>query len=69
MIASMAICNTLAIIILDIEYGINDYVVFKYSNDKRKRKAKIKYDNNRQSYYFTSCGNRYYFDEFIREGI
>jgi hypothetical protein len=69
MIASMTICNTLAIIILDIEFGIDDYIIFKYSNDKRKRKAKIKYDYNRQSYYFTSHGYRYYLDEFIREGI
>ena len=55
------------IIIDDIINGIEDYVVYHYTNNKKHR-AKIYYTNSGRA-YFKSCNKRYYLDEFIRSDI
>ena len=67
-IAVMGICNTCSIVIFDIIYDINDYIISAFSdgeNYKHKRKTKIFYDNNDRN-YFVRYGIKYYLDEFIR---
>ena len=67
-IAVMGICNTCSIVIFDIIYDINDYVISAFSdgeNYKHKRKTRIFYDNNGRN-YFVRYGIKYYLDEFIR---
>ena len=66
-LAVMELSNNYSIVILDIIYDINDYVVsaFCYDNEyKHKRKTRIFYDNNRL--YFKRYGVKYYLDEFTR---
>ena len=67
-VAVMGICNTCSIVIFDIIYDINDYVISAFSdgeNYSHKRKTRIFYDNNGMS-YFNRYGVKYYLDEFIR---
>ena len=42
------------IMIYDIEYGINDYIIYTYktlSKESRKFKAKIRYDKEGNAYF------------------
>ena len=42
------------IMIYDIEYGINDYIIYTYktpSKESRKIRAKVKYDKNGNAYF------------------
>lgn len=67
-IAVMNICNTCSIVIFDIIYDINDYIISAFSdgeNYSHKRKTRIFYDNNDRS-YFVRYGVKYYLDEFMR---
>ena len=47
--------------IIDIIYGINDYI--KHTNSRR---ASVLRYNTKGKPYFISYGKRYYMDEFIR---
>lgn len=69
-IASKSVCNTLAIAIYDIEYGINDYVIARYEGIGYQLETPQKYER-RLIYYgkrawFTFHGNKEYLDEYIR---
>ena len=67
-IGGLCLCNWGGIEILDIIYGINDYVVacFDFGNGRRKiRKHKIEYTSNGRD-FFRKEGRRYYFDEIMR---
>lgn len=71
-IASKSVCNTLAIVIGDIEYGINDYVKVKYAGieyqletSKKWEKRRINYDPDGNA-WFTFHGNKEYLNEYIR---
>ena len=67
-IAVMGICNTCGIVILDIVYGINDYVISAFcdgENYNHKRKTKIFYDNNDRP-YFNRYRVKYYLDDFYK---
>ncbi len=66
-IAVCGISNTMSVLIYDIEYGINDSVIWKYSNEDKFHKSRIYYgqhDDDRA--FFSNCGNRFYLDEFMR---
>ena len=65
-LAVMGLSNNYCIVILDIIYDINDYVVSAFCYDdgyKHKRKTRIFYDNRP---YFKRYGVKYYLDEFTR---
>ena len=64
----MGLSNNYSIVILDIIYDINDYVISAFSdgeNYKHKRKTRIFYDNNDRN-YFVRYGVKYYLDDFMR---
>lgn len=54
--------------IVRIEYGIDDHVIWKFSNEKKHHRSVLYYTsrigNGRA--YFKWRGVRYYTDEFIR---
>ena len=63
-IASYAICNSLSINIKDIEYGIEDKVIWYWSNENKLHKAKIY--NSRKGDYFMLNKTRFYLSDFCR---
>lgn len=69
-IASYSILNTIAVVILDIDYSIDDYVITGISNENDEiiciGRNKIRNENNTDRQYFNKQGNKYYLDEFIR---
>jgi hypothetical protein len=70
MIGYLCLNNYGGIVIVDIEYGRNDYVLATYNwNEKKDKITKHKIDytiNGRQ--YFRKNGARYYIDEFTKYG-
>lgn len=58
------------IAIYDIEYGIDDYVIWRYEHGESKpnklRKSKIYYTVSSGRAYFKVNGRREYLDEFMR---
>ncbi len=42
-IATCGVSNTLAVLIYDIEYGDNDYAIWKYSDEDKFHKSTIRY--------------------------
>ena len=66
-IAYKSLCNNFGIIIDDIINGIEDYVVYHYTNSKKHR-VKIYYSSNGRA-YFKSCSKRHYLDEFMKNDI
>ena len=67
-IAYKSLCNNGGIIIDDIINSVDDYVIFRYTNDVKTRKAKIYCTNSGRTYFRTS-GGRQYLDEFVRSDI
>lgn len=63
----MSITNNLALYIIEVEYGIDDKVVFRFSNEEKERKAKI-YNNVKGEAYFKIRGKRYYLKDFMKVG-
>lgn len=63
-IATYVICNTLAINITDIQYGIEDKIIWRWSNSDKLHKAKIY--NSTKGDYFIVNKLRYYLSEFCR---
>lgn len=68
-IAIMDICNTVGIMIYDID-DLNDIIKFRYSvvdSEKKQRlhSAKLRYNMKGES-YFISYKKRYYLDQFAR---
>ena len=65
-IASYPLCNNLSINIIDIEYGIEDKVIWRWSNCNKLHKSKVY--NSKKGEYFLVDKLRYYLDEFCRLG-
>lgn len=63
-IASYVICNNLAINITGIEYGIEDKIIWRWSNSNKLHKAKVY--TSRKGNYFLVDKIRYYINDFIR---
>ena len=64
----IAICNLTAkkrIEVTNIEYNINDYIVYNFSDENKNHKAKIYY-NIKGNSYINVNNARYYLNEFIR---
>ena len=55
----------LGIEIFGIEYGIEDYIIYRWMNSSKKTRAKIRYTNKGKA-YFVSFGKRIPLDECIR---
>ena len=53
------------IFIYDINYNINDCVIFKHARQKRLHKAKFRYDRQGNAYFIT-YGSKYYLSDFLR---
>lgn len=53
------------IFIYDIEYSINDFVVYRHTRQKRLYKAKIRYDKQGNAYFIT-YGSKYHIADFLR---
>ena len=51
--------------IIRIEYGINDHVVWKFSDEKKYHSSIIYYTNSGRA-YFKYRGSRHYIDDFMR---
>ncbi len=64
-IASAFFTNNASVNIHDIEYGIDDKVVFSLSNSHKAYKRKIEYSVKRGA-FFRWIGGRWYMDDFIR---
>lgn len=56
---------TLSLDILKIEYGINDYVYCKFSDEEKIHRLKIQVSKKGDSYFILN-NVRYYLAEFIR---
>ena len=63
-IGSMSITNSLALEVYGYEYGVDDKIIYKYSNENKYRKAKL-YESIKGIYFNTPTG-RTYLNEIIR---
>ena len=63
----MSITNNLALYINEIEYGVDDRVVYRFSDEEKVRKAKV-YTTTKGRSYFKIKSTRYYLDEFMNVG-
>jgi len=66
--AIYGICNTAALAIYGIEYGINDKVLSGFIGPEKAEKITRNtiYTNAAGRMYFKKYGTRYYLDEFVR---
>lgn len=67
-IATYCMCNFGGIEILNIEYGINDSVIYRYNfgDAGKAHKARIYSTNTGRVYFNTNYKQRVYLDECIR---
>ena len=65
-VAACGISNTVAVLIYSIEYGINDSVIWGFSNEDKLHKCRIYYAQHNDRNFFSYCGKRFYLDEFMR---
>ena len=63
-IGSMGITNSLALEVYGYEYGVDDKIIYKYSNENKYRKVKL-YESTKGIYFNTPTG-RTYLNEIIR---
>lgn len=66
-IAVKSISNSISIVILDIKYGINDYVLSAFIIDDSyiyNKTTRIFYDYNGEPYFYR-FRNKYYLKDFI----
>lgn len=63
-IANYVICNNLSINITDIEYGIEDKIIWRWSNSNKLHKPKVY--TSRKGNYITINKIRYYLSDFIK---
>jgi hypothetical protein len=54
-----------SIILIGIEYGINDFVVYKEEYIEKEHKAKIYYSKRENRPYFIAKDGRHYIDDFV----
>ena len=57
-IGSISITNSLALEVYGYEYGVDDKIIYKYSNENKFRKAKL-YENKKGIYFNTPIGRTY----------
>ena len=54
------------IVLIGVEYGIDDYVVYKDEYIDKEHKAKIKYsERENRAYFDTKIDGRHYIDDFV----
>ena len=58
------VCNGLSIIVLDVQYNIDDYVIARFSNEKRTFKSVIFYEDD--DAYFMARDIKVPLDECMR---
>ena len=63
-LACYGICNNLSILIQDVEYGIEDKIIWRWSNEDKVHKAKIY--TSRKGDYFLVNKIRHYINDFCR---
>ena len=63
-IGSVCITNNLSLEVYNYEYGINDKIIYKYSDECKFRKARL-YENTKGIYFNTPTGKTY-LSEIIR---
>lgn len=67
-VGALSITNTMALVIKEIIYGADDYVVAYFTDGEKKSretKNKISYTKNGEA-YFIKNGTRYFLNSFIR---
>ena len=57
-IGSMSITNSLALEVYGYEYGVDDKIIYKYSNENKFRKVKL-YESTKGIYFTTPTGRTY----------
>ena len=57
-IGSMSITNSLALEVYGYEYGVDDKIIYKYSNENKFRKVKL-YESTKGIYFNTPTGRTY----------
>ena len=67
-IGSKHLCNNTSILIIDVLYGIEDKIVWKYSFEDKIHKTKL-YTTTTNRNYFLIKGKREYLEEYIRIDI
>jgi hypothetical protein len=67
-IGSKHLCNNASILIIDVLYGIEDKIVWKYSFENKIHKSKL-YTTTTDRSYFLINGRREYLEEYIRTDI
>ena len=69
-IATMGMCNTLALCILAIQHdGDGDFVFCKFSDDSKIHRCKINYEYDSRKTHFKIYNVKYYLSNFIRTDI
>ena len=63
-IANYVICNNISIDIIDIEPGIEDKIIWRWSNENKLHKSKVY--TSRKGEYFLVDKMRYYLNDFCR---
>ena len=58
------ICSSLTLYITAVEYGVNDKVLVRWSDNQKTYKRRI-YENKKGS-YFVLNRNKFYLEEFTR---
>ena len=61
----MTLTNTLSIILIAIDFGIDDYAIYRFSDELKTRKAKL-YDSKKRGQYFKYKSKRFYLGDFIQ---
>lgn len=64
-IAAYGLCNTAALLIKEIIFDIEDYVIYETSYDNKIHKAKIYYSNDDQDYFIYN-GTKILLSECLR---
>lgn len=61
----MTLTNTLSIILIAIDFGIDDYAIYRFSDELKTRKAKL-YDSKKRGQYFQYKNRRFYLGDFAQ---
>ena len=62
-IGYMSMTNFGGLEVLDIEYDVDDYIIYRWYGG---RKCRSKIRENTVGLYFNTCGRRIYLDDIIR---
>lgn len=65
MLGALNLAGNYGVIIEDIEYDIDDFVLFRFTSEKRKYRRKLHYDKLGNP-YFKFYGRKFYLNEFVR---